>query len=160
MATRKSKTYVVPSKYDVLEARASGIESIGTVTSTFSGPSTKLLDDSAAARMPTVPEQRLATQKVGAQLASAAMPSNPLKPTDIGLANGHAPEAGSPVEPHDPIDTASTVTENVASAKVGDGVPPKGYNPATNHLTGCALTREARCSPRTWASESVITRTR
>jgi catalase len=109
-------------------------ESLGTVLSTFSGPSTAALDDATAARLPTVSQQRLATQKVGAQLAAAAMPDNPLKPAEIGRAAGHEPRAGQPVEPHDAIDSASTVTEDAASAKVGDGTPAQGYNPGNESL--------------------------
>ena len=128
MATRKTRTS--PAS----KTPAAAIESIGTVLSTYSGPSTAQLDDAGAAGLPTVPQQRLARQKVGAQRAGAAMPSNPLKPAEIGLAAGHAPQAGEPVEPHDPIDTASTVTEDAVSAKVGEGTPPQGYNPGNEPL--------------------------
>ena len=109
-------------------------EALGTVLSTSSGPSTAQLDDAAAATMPTVSAQRLATQKVGAQLASAAVPANPLKAGEHGLAGGHAPQAGQAIEPHDAIDTASTVTEDAVSAKVGNGVPRPGYNPSNEPL--------------------------
>jgi catalase len=133
MATRKNKS--VPfSKNAEPMASASADEAIGTVLSTFSGPSTKSLDDAGAAAMPTVSTQRLATQKVGAQLAGAAMPANPLKPAEFGIESGHAPQAGEPHEPHDAIDTASTVTEDAASAKVGDGIPKQGYNPGNESL--------------------------
>ena len=133
MATRKSKT---PSdaKSRPAPAPASPTESIGTVLSTFSGPSTSRLDDVAAASLPTVPEQRLATQKVGAQLAAAAMPANPLKPAEIGAQAGQAPQVGPSREPHDAIDTASTVTEDAVSAKVGEGVPKQGYSPVAEPL--------------------------
>ena len=141
MATRQRTSTSKP------RSKPSPSEAIGTVLSTFSGPSTALLDDAAAAAMPTVPEQRLATQKVGAQLGSAAVPSNPLKPTEFGLDAGHAPVAGEPMAPHDSIDTASTVTEDTVSDKVGDGQPPQGYNPGNESLdrvrvdsTGQALT--------------------
>ena len=133
MATRKSKTFTSP-KNGSKPAAAAPLESIGTVTSTFSGPSTALLDDAIAAAMPSVSEQRLATQKVGAQLASAAVPSNPLKSGEFGLEAGHAPRAGQPADPHDAIDMASTVTEDTVSAKVGDGVPVQGYNPGNEPL--------------------------
>ena len=109
-------------------------ESIGTVLGTFSGPSTARLDDAAAQQMRTVSQQRLATQKVGAQMASEAMPFNPLKASEFGLDAGHAPIAGTPVEPHDAIDAASTVTEDAVSAKVGDGTPAQGYNPGNESL--------------------------
>ncbi|MEO7055662.1 MAG: catalase [Caldimonas sp.] len=131
MATRKSKTFSSPSKGS---SSSSAKEAIGTVLSTSSGPSTSLLDQAGANALPTVPQQRLATQKVGAQLAAAAMPANPLKPAEIGLDAGHAPQAGQPVPAHDAIDTASSVTEDVVSAKVGDGVPRQGYNPGNESL--------------------------
>ena len=143
MATRTSKTFKKPSKSD----GPNPMEALGTVTSTFSGPSTTGLDDAAARKFPTVPEQRLATQKVGAQIASAAVPSNPLKPSEFGHDNGHAPQAGQPMPPHEQIDTASTVTEDAVSDKVGEGEPVIGYNPGSGPLdrvrvdsTGQALT--------------------
>ncbi|MDQ6681470.1 MAG: catalase, partial [Pseudomonadota bacterium] len=110
------------------------IESIGTVLSTFSGPSTAKLGDAAARALDSVSKQRLATQKVGAQLAAAAVPVNPLKAGEHGLEAGHAPQAGKPVAPHDPIDSASTVTEDAVSAKVGAGTPPAGFNPGNESL--------------------------
>ncbi len=109
--------------------RPPAVESIATVLSTFAGPSTSQLDQAGAKSLEGANKQKLGTQKVGAQLASAAVPANPLKPSEFGLEHGHSPEAGVPVPPHDPIDTASTVTENTASAKVGKGVPPDGFNP-------------------------------
>jgi catalase len=133
MASRKSKTFTV-QKTRTPSSPASALESIGTVLSTFSGPSTSQLDDAAAAALPTVPQVRLATQKVGAQLAAAAVPANPLKPAEFGLSAGHAPQAGDAVEPHDSIDTASSVTEDAASAKVGEGLPKQGYNPGNESL--------------------------
>ena len=84
---------------------------IGTILSTFSGPSTAPIQDAASQPLPDSSAERLATQKVGAQLASAAVPSNPLKAGEFGLDAGHAPQAGTPMAPHDPLDTASTVTE-------------------------------------------------
>ena len=89
---------------------------------------------SGSGRNATVSQQRLATQKIGAETAAAAMPDNPLKAGEIGLDNGHAPQAGQPVPPHDPIDGASTVTEDASSAKVGRGAPPAGHNPGNESL--------------------------
>ena len=131
MASRSSKN---SSSAKSKPASAPANESIGTVLSTFSGPSTAQLSDAAAAALPDVSQQRLATQKVGAQQASAAIPANPLKPTEFGLDAGHIPTAGVPLRPHDPIDTASTVTEDTQSAKVGDGVAPRGFNPGNGPL--------------------------
>ena len=131
MPSSKNKTRSSLQSPKAGAARAS--ESLGTVLSTFAGPSTSALDD-AAASLPTVSAQRLATQKVGAQRGAAAMPSNPLKAAEFGLESGHAPQAGEPVEPHDAIDAASTVTEDAASAKVGEGEPAQGYNPGNESL--------------------------
>ena len=113
---------------------AAARDSIGTVLSTFSGPSTAGLAPSDASAFATEPQRRLATQKVGAQLAAAAMPANPLKAGDHGLDAGHAPQPGLPMDPHDPIDAASTVTEDASSSKVGAGEPPSGYNPNNESL--------------------------
>ena len=109
-------------------------DAIGSVMSTVSGPSTMPLDEAAALAMPTVAAQRLATQKLGADMAAAAVPFNPLKAGEHGLAAGHAPTAGQPMPPHDLLDTASTVTEDTVSDKVGAGVPPQGYNPGNAPL--------------------------
>jgi catalase len=81
------------------------------------------------ADLDTESQQRLATQKVGAQEAAAAFPANPLKAGEHGLDGGHSPQPGTPVPPHRPIDTASTVTEDATSPKVGRGVPPAGLQP-------------------------------
>ena len=128
MASRKTKDSAP------LKDSPAALESIGTVFSTFSGPSTSKLDDAAASKMPDVSLQRLATQKVGAQMASASVPFNPLQPFEFGLEGGHAPHAGEPGEPHDSIDSASTVTEDVASTKLGEGKPVLGYNPGNESL--------------------------
>jgi len=116
MATRNRKT---PSAAPVGNAPIK--ESVGTVLATFAGPSTTALAAGAVDQLDTAAQRRLATQKIGAQEAAAAMPANPLKAAEHGLRNGHAPQAGRPVEPHHPIDTASTVTEDAASPKVGLG---------------------------------------
>jgi catalase len=130
MVTRKTAKKPVPG---VAPASKSGmpapaIESVGTVLATVSGPSTSRLDVSQASELETAAQQRLATQKASAQALGEAMPFNALKPSEIGLEHGHAPQAGTPVEPPDPIAGASTVTEDAVSEKIGDGVPPIGVN--------------------------------
>ena len=60
--------------------------------------------------------------------------SNPLKPHEFGLQAGREPHAGEPAEPPNPIDTASTVTEDTPSEKLGDGVVQAGYNPGNESL--------------------------
>ncbi len=129
MATRKSKSSQPPKG-----GPSTAMESIGTVLSTVDAPSTSQLDPAGAASLPTVPQQRLATQKVGAQAMSSAMPMNATKAGEYGLDNGHAPEQGASVEPIDSIVTASSVTEDMASDKLGDGEPQLGYNPGNEPL--------------------------
>ncbi|MEO6362884.1 MAG: catalase, partial [Caldimonas sp.] len=131
MATRKNNPVRLAPK---ASSGFGAVEGIGTVLSTFSGPSTAQLTDADVASLSGIGAKRLATQKMGAQAASAAMPANPLKAADFGLDAGHAPQAGKPMAPHDPIDTASTVTEDAASDKVGDGSPVPGYNPGNESL--------------------------
>jgi len=109
-------------------------EAVGTVLATVSGPSTAAPVQADVDQLDTAAQQLLATQKIGAQAAAAAMPANPLKAGEHGLASGHAPQPGQPVEPHDPIDSASTVSESARSPKVGRGKPPQGYNPGSEPL--------------------------
>jgi catalase len=108
------------------DVRAS--ERLGTVLSTVAGPSSSALTQGAVKTLDGAAKQKLATQQVGAELAAAAVPANPLKAGEHGLAAGHAPRAGTPVPPHDPIDTASTVTELNGSPKLGKGAPAPGSN--------------------------------
>ena len=114
--------------------------------STFSGPSTAAMAQGDVDQLDTRSQQRLATQKIGAQAAAAAMPANPLKAGEHGLDRGHAPQAGKPVEPHDPIDAASTVTEDATSPKVGRRqAVRRATTRATSRSTAPASTRAARC---------------
>lgn len=104
------------------------LQAVGSVLATVSGPSTALVDFDGAATLPTESQQRLGGKVAGTQALAAAIPSNPLKPLEHGLANGHAPQAGLPVTPRDTLDTASTVTEDNNSAKLGGPARP-GTNP-------------------------------
>ena len=71
-------------------------ENVGTVLSTFAGPSTTAMAQSDVDQLDTRAQQRLATQKIGAQAASAAMPANPLKAGEHGLDRGHRRCPASP----------------------------------------------------------------
>jgi catalase len=128
MATRKKNS---PAAFG---RKAPIKESVGTVLATFAGPSTAALAQNDVDQLDTAAQQRLATQRIGAQAAAAAMPANPLKAAEHGVRNGHAPQAGQPIGLHDSIDTASTVTEDAASPKVGRGKPQPGYNPGNEPL--------------------------
>ena len=128
MATKKRK-----SETDATRV-STAMESIGTVLSTSSGPSTAALDQAGADALPTLAQQRLATQKVGAQLGAAGVPFNANKAGEHGLEGGHEPAAGETREPHHPLDTASSVTQDTASAKLGKGVPAPGFNPGNGSL--------------------------
>ena len=140
MATRNRKTSPPGS------GRPAAIkESVGTVLATFTGPSTAALAQGDVGQLDTQAQRRLATQKIGAQAAAASVPANPLKAAEHGLDNGHAPQPGRPLKPHDPIDGASTVTEDAASPKVGAGAPPPATTPATNRWTAPASIPAGRC---------------
>ncbi len=69
-------------------------------------------------------------KKNGAQSMAAAMPANLLKPKEFGLVSGHAPSEGQQIKTGSPFNTASTLSEDIISKKVGQGVPPTGYNPS------------------------------
>jgi catalase len=65
---------------------------------------------------------------------SGAMPYNPLKAAEHGRDAALAPAAGAGVGPDDPLATGSTITETVASDKVGAGEPAIGLNPTNAPL--------------------------
>ena len=127
MATKKRKASAsVPSR--------NASDAIGTVLSTFAGPSTSTMTQQDADALPLPAQRRLATQRVGAGLGAAAMPFNPLKAAEHGLDNGHSPTGGKATPPHHIVDTASTVTEGTPSAKLGGTAPPQGTNPGNGPL--------------------------
>jgi len=122
MPNRKSKPAAAPALADVL----------GSVTSTVSGPS--LAPDGGADSLDDASLRKLALQKAGAQQLAAAMPFNALKRAEHGLESGHNPQAGRHVEADDDEAGASTVQEDVESAKLGSGIPPSGDNPGNGSL--------------------------
>ena len=130
--TRKNSSALAAASHPIKE-------SVGTVLSTFSGPSTTAMAQSDVAQLDTEPQQRLATQKIGAQAAGAAMPANPLKAGEHGLERGHAPQPGKPVEPHDPIDTAQ-------HADRGRDVAPRSATASRRPATTRATTRSTACA--------------
>lgn len=62
-----------------------------------------------------------------------SFPSNANKPSEYGTASA-SPKEGVTADPASPNVTASTMTEGVASLKVGEGKPELGYNPANESL--------------------------
>jgi catalase len=88
---------------------------------TMSGPSTAAPPESADAQA-----AKLAAQ----QGLAAGMPANPNKSSEYGKA-ARQPPAGATVKVPDPSATGSTLSETIASAKVGAGKPVLGKN-ATN----------------------------
>lgn len=133
MATRKPRKPAAapPSSGD---AAASPLEGVGSVLSTLSGPSAPSIDAERAQDLPTDAQQRLARKFAGTQALAAALPHNPLKDGEHGHVGGHAPAAGTPLQPQDESDTGSTVSEDNESAKLGDGMARVGFNPANDSL--------------------------
>ncbi|MET0410303.1 MAG: catalase HPII, partial [Polyangiaceae bacterium] len=70
----------------------------------------------------------LVEKMAGTQALAAAMPFNPNKPGEHGKA-ALKPQPGPTNEPSTPAVTGSTLTETVASNKVGAGRPNLGENP-------------------------------
>ena len=139
MATRKprdakSNAKSAPARKSNPQAARPAIESIGTVLSTVSGPSTARIDVDSAEEFDTDAQQRLAAKQAGTQRLAEEMPHNPLKPSEHGLQAGHLPQAGTPLRPSDDLDTSSTVTEDTDSEKLGDGMPRTGFNAGNEPL--------------------------
>jgi catalase len=97
------------------------------------------MDDASTAipdtALPTAEQQRQAVQAAGQQQRAAAMPFNPLKAGEHGLHNALTPQRGDFADElvDDAVD-ASTVTEDLDSDKVGDGLPHAGHNPLNGTL--------------------------
>ena len=114
-------------------ARSIPPATVGTVASTVSGPSSTQLGEHEARALDTPERQRLALRQAGAQAFGAAMPANPLKAAEHGIAAGREPQAGLPLQPIDPVVGSSTVQEHLASPKVGCQALP-GHNPTNDAL--------------------------
>lgn len=86
--------------------------------------------------VPTDNRPKLAAQKAGAQALVSAVPSNALKASEFGLDAGHAPTRGMPTKPAEPVVSASSVTEDISSGKLGAGKSRIGENPGNAPLDG------------------------
>jgi catalase len=113
MATKKT-----PSKNSASSRSKSGAAT--SARSTVSGPARR---DKRG-----VSTDALERKMAGMQGLAAAMPFNPNKPGEHGKA-ALQPQPGATAEPESPEATGSTLTETVASPKVGQGKPQLGFNP-------------------------------
>ena len=110
---------------------APSVAGAGSILSTVSGPS--------SASPPTDMGNKdgrcadLLAKVVAAQALAAAMPENPNKPGEYGDA-ARKPEPGATREALNASALGSTVSETIASPKVGKGIPPHGINPACASL--------------------------
>jgi len=109
---------------------ASG-DSTGTVHSSTGGAAAPGRDAAASTLPDDRSAARLAARRDATALLATAMPHNPLKAAEYGEAHAVQPQAGEPIEAVDTIAGSSTVQEDIASDKLGDGEPRIGHN-ATN----------------------------
>ena len=79
------------------------------------------------------PANDFTAKLAAAQKLAAAMPYNVNKALEHGDVSV-SPEKGQTVEVSDPIVTGSTLTETIASEKVGAGEPLLGFNPGNESL--------------------------
>jgi catalase len=107
------------------------LDGAGSILSTVGGPSDPTPPESLGA---VTPESERLLEKVSedAELA-ARMPFNEVKPLEYGEA-AFTPHQGETRTPDTPLATASTTTEDIASRKLGDGVPDIGLNPLNGPL--------------------------
>ena len=133
MATRKTPRPTAPVRA-TKPVPAAPIESIGSMMSTMAGPSTSAPDLAHARHLGNEHQRRATAKMAGTQALAAAMPRNELKASEHGLRGGHAPQAGKPVKPRDDDVTASTLSEDNDSDKLGEGLPNVGLNPNNTSL--------------------------
>ena len=107
------------------------LDGAGSILSTIGGPADPKPPGSLGA---TTPESaRLIEKVVSDQALAAEMPFNETKPREYGE-DAIPPHEGARREPSTPLATSSTVTEDIASRKVGDGSPEIGANPLNGPL--------------------------
>lgn len=101
------------------------VDGAGSILSTVSGPSAADPPASLGSNDPVA--QRLLDKAVAGQKLAAAIPFNPIKRGEYGIA-AYTPQPGPAIKPATQAATASTSTETIASPKIGAGVPPVGEN--------------------------------
>lgn len=106
------------------------LDSVGSVLATVSGPARPQLDPGA---LDDEYQRRLARKATGTQALAEALPHNAAKAAEHGEA-ARTPPMGLSVAPREEMDTASTVSEDVDSPKLGDGAPALGHNPGNGPL--------------------------
>jgi len=100
---------------------------------------------SGPAKPDSTPVADLLAEKLsGTQDLASAFPFNPNKPAEYDPDAAIAPPEGASVKPADPIVGASTVSESIASEKVGSGGPPIGHNPTVGPLDRVRVDATAR----------------
>jgi catalase len=93
---------------------------LGSAMSTIGGPAGGIAAEPALSETGPSPGA-LAAKQAGTQALAQAMPSNPLKPIDHGLASGHEPAEGASARPPSKAVTGSSLSEMNESPKVGSG---------------------------------------
>ena len=98
----------------------------GSVLSTIGGPADPAPPESLGP--PTRESERLLEKVAEDHALAAAMPYNETKGLEYGDA-AFTPHRGETRTPATPLATAGTTTEDIASPKVGDGIPHIGADP-------------------------------
>ncbi|UXH80552.1 catalase [Roseateles amylovorans] len=106
-------------------------DGIGSALSTVAGPAQ---GEVTAPEGATEAQVRLVRKMAGTDTLARGTPSNPLKAAEHGRDNAVHPQAGVPVDAPDEEVGASTLSEDFASDKVGDGIPEAGENPTNDSL--------------------------
>jgi len=83
--------------------------------------------DSGPSEVAAVDGDRPAEKAEQTDQLAASMPANPIKPAEHGFSNGVSPQPGATVQPASRLPTASTLSEENMSGKVGS-VAPEGRN--------------------------------
>ena len=107
------------------------VEGAGSVLSTVAAPSTGAPPKSLGKSSATPAD--LLKKMVGTAALAATQPNNANKPWEFDP-DPHALPAGAHFKPSAAVVTSSTVTENTASDKVGNGVPPQSENRTVGSL--------------------------
>ncbi|MGA0609343.1 catalase [Caldimonas sp. KR1-144] len=107
---------------------------LGSLLGSVSGPSDAEIDPASIARLAEANHQALARQRAAVQQLAAARPCNAAKALEYGAENGGVPREGVCTPSDEPLAGASTVNEEAASEKTGEGDVHLGHNPGNESL--------------------------
>ena len=128
---RESISFTKRDVFSLEMIESSPLDNVDLSFASDSGCTVRNIESMLCGRSRSIDTRDLLTTKTsGTEALASRFPFNAAKPAE----HEPTPPRGQSAEPDDTIVGASTVSEGVPNQKVGDGVPPAGYNPSNGPL--------------------------